>query len=746
MEGKTVQNPRPLSDCWYGKEIGDPFLMRFNGTYYLYASGARMPENPGIKCWTSVDLVDFSYAGYVATDPRIDCAYAPEVCYNAGKFYMVTSPYGSGHYLLRADHPLGPFEIISENFGQTIDGSIFIDDDGKSYFYRAGHDGIHVHAMPAPDKIALNNTVLAPTFLQHWTEGPMVIKRDGRYFLTNTGNHTCSRGYHVDYFVSHDGPDKGYFAMKEQQLLLETRDDFHTLGHSSSCLGPDLGSHYICYHKNILDAHNRPDHRSMNIDRLFFNGDRMYTNACWWEQKAPRGADCERRGREGLIPEGEGLVLPNMTEDAYIAEINFTLLGDKAKCFFSRRAGHGARLTVHRQGDWALKISDARGERATTGRFCSAIDPNALMTLRISLQQGVLTLWMNQLEIFRQETALSSGLVGISGDAEIGYMAFTNAKKSALDGQADKMIPGTWDAVHCLETDIQCAEGETGCEGLCAEKGRLYHYPVNVWKQGKYHCQISMRAQRDAVLLKINGTPFIAQATHAADEQGMEKRYVGEVTLEKGQQVLSLEVQDACVTDRIYFLEADDFAPASVIENGQDVTAGALHIIGHKAQRSMLKKATGFTAAEGYGEGYFGGNWRDVQVCAVLHVAPTSPDAKASIYLRSRCESWHQYQVHAGRIAYGVRVEKGKISLVKQCYDEKILATAALELPAVSTLTLLCRVRGSQISVLRETEVGTQLLLCVTDPRALACGRIGLDARGDGIGFVSLSISAPSRD
>ncbi|MBE5786168.1 MAG: hypothetical protein E7324_01355 [Clostridiales bacterium] len=745
MNHRYISNPHEeLTDLWHGKELGDPFMMRFDGKIYLYPSGAHMPEkeNIGIKCWVTEDMVNFTYCGYVATDPRINCAYAPEVCYNAGKFYMVTSPYGSGHYLLRSDSPLGPFEIISENFGHTIDGSIFVDDDGNSYFYRAGHEGIHVHQMSAPDQIELKNRILDVTFLKHWTEGPMVIKRDGRYFLTNTGNHTCSKGYHVDYFVSHEGPDRGYKAMKEQQLLLETRDEYHTLGHSSSCIGPDMDTYYIAYHKNVLNEWNRPDHRSLNIDRLYFNGDRMYTNATWWPQETPVLPICTSRDGEGLIGEEKGLFLPEMAGDTYTTEISITLEKEQGGAYFSLAGEKGACFMMDRQGDWQCRILDAQGEKHYEGHLCKAIDPAALNTLRVSLRKGNLVLYMNGLEILRTMTALSGGKIGVTHGVKPGFIGFSHVAQGSHEGMARKAVPGAWDAIHCLEADVLSEEGELGCAGLSLEKGKCYHYPVSVWKTGKYHMLITMKARREAVTLQVNGKEMCAQPVHTADDQGMEKRYLGVVELTEGDGEIALRAQDDCVIDRIYFQEADDFAPAQVIAGGKDVTEGGLNVIGHKARLSMIPKVTGFTCAEGYGEGYFGGNWRDYQVKAVLHMDPATRDATAGIALRSRRESWHQHQVAAGRIAYVVMVKDGLITLSKQCYDEKVLATAAFEMAYPHALAIICQVEGSEIRVWQETDLGRRLMIHYTDPMALPCGRIGIAAAGDGIGFESLIVEA----
>ena len=119
-------------------DYADPFVLRYNGTYYLYAT------NPDLRVFTSQNLLDWKEAG-PAIDPDTFpglVPFAPEVVYWNGWFYMYTSPSGFGHYILRSDSPTGPFEKISGNEGHDIDGSVFIDDDGTWYFYWAGDEGI----------------------------------------------------------------------------------------------------------------------------------------------------------------------------------------------------------------------------------------------------------------------------------------------------------------------------------------------------------------------------------------------------------------------------------------------------------------------------------------------------------------------------------------------------------------------------------------------------------------------------
>ena len=736
---KQFMNPRPLPQLWYDGEIGDPFMMRFDGRYYLYCSTPGREK--GIKCWTSDDMIDFEYRGFVADDPRVAGAYAPEVAYIAGKFYMVTSPRGSGHYLLKADSPLGPFRVISDNLGVGIDGSIFVDDDGKSYFYRASAQGIRVHDMPTPDEIDVHSRVIEASYLHHWTEGPMVIKRDGRYFLTNTGNHVLSRGYHVDYFVSHQGPDRGYYALEEQQLLLETRDEYHALGHSSSCLGPDMDTYYIIYHKNILDEYNRPKHRSMCMDRLQFNGDRMYTAACWWPQTPPRQPVCACRNGAGMMDlPGGGRALPLPAGGTYTSEVCGVITGGKGVVHFSQNDAGCLSLCIGKDGRWQATYPDEGVEKLLSGRLVSAIDPEAHLSVKCAMREGQCRLYVNGLTIAEIRTSLGGGVISAQG-MDISFAAFSDVAQGSGQSVDEKTIPGAFDAVHAQET-VKTREGEKGCLAADCETGQTLTFPVNVEKAGQYHLAVTMKASEEALRLTVNGQEVSAPASGVCDRQGMERRYLGRITLSSGSSQLRICVGCRAVIDRIYLVGTEDFVPMTVVEDCRDVSQGALFVIGHKQKESMLTKFSGYTCAENDGEGYFGGVWHDYQVRAKIFMDPCSVDAGACVFLRSNKESWYPHQVRAGRHAYCVRITPGRIELVKQAYDEKPLAWAVLDMALPGTLELICRVQGNTVSVFRRCGNAEILLLTCTDPLTLPWGRVGIQATGDGIGFTSISVEA----
>jgi len=104
----------------------------------------------------------WTYEGLCTTVSLTEGVYAPEVVYWNGTFYMYTSPGGSGHYVLTSTSPTGPFTSATGNLEHSIDGSVFIDDNGSWYFYHAGSDGIHGHTMSSPTSIG-SDVVLSGT-------------------------------------------------------------------------------------------------------------------------------------------------------------------------------------------------------------------------------------------------------------------------------------------------------------------------------------------------------------------------------------------------------------------------------------------------------------------------------------------------------------------------------------------------------------------------------------------------------
>ena len=121
-------NPTKLSSTDPVKAyFSDPFIMRYDGSYYLYSSGTN---NKPVWVHKSDDLINWDIGREALSAEVLPSgtneggayqeicmsAYAPEVVYCNGLFVMVTSPGGMGHYIYTSESPLGPFEQASENF------------------------------------------------------------------------------------------------------------------------------------------------------------------------------------------------------------------------------------------------------------------------------------------------------------------------------------------------------------------------------------------------------------------------------------------------------------------------------------------------------------------------------------------------------------------------------------------------------------------------------------------------------
>ena len=71
-EKKEMGLSNPISsveeDTWYDYGTGDPYVMRYNGKYYLYMS--TRDTEVGVKCFNSQNLVNWEYEG-LCTEERV---------------------------------------------------------------------------------------------------------------------------------------------------------------------------------------------------------------------------------------------------------------------------------------------------------------------------------------------------------------------------------------------------------------------------------------------------------------------------------------------------------------------------------------------------------------------------------------------------------------------------------------------------------------------------------------------------
>lgn len=722
-------------------QCGDPFIMRFDGWYYLYCSS----HGREVKCWKSEDLVNFNYVGCVCSLPEIDGAYAPEVCYTHGKFYMITSPKGSGHYLLEASSPAGQFELVSENFGLLIDGSFFIDDDGKEYLLRAGHDGIVIHDMKKPNFPVISGSTIPQSWLKHWTEGPMLIKRGNRYFLTYTGNHLLSRGYRIAFSVSETSPKHGYTNLRNNTLLLEVGEEFHALGHSSSVLGPDMDSYFIAYHS--FDFRADKPFRSLNIDRLFFNEARMYTNATWWEQPMPQLPEFYCRNGEKLVNAellGKQFLITPEIKGIFTAEFN---INPKNKSVIII-AGIGSCtlliFSVTVDGHYELSKNTNVGESTILLKDNLPINVslNANLSIRMAYTKGNLfRVWLNGMFMGELVTALNFGALGIWSEAceKPGFVGYSFISEGEGDFTAVKSVPGRFDAIHTVSKDYQVEsflEHGLKINGVRCNKATELTYNINVKEKSLYTVLMRVSNIIDTCTININSVGLMGESCCALDSDGFEIINMGTIELEAGIQTLLIDsiTQEAFI-DYFEIVPYKKVTNMILIKNGQRVY-GPLQIMGHKNMQSMLHKYSGFTCAENHGMAYAGeSGWTDYSIHAVMNIDPAT-NGNCSIFLRVTKESWFHAQVAASLFAYRIKVNSDGISLSRCFYDELELASYRLSHSVPTKVTLDIMIRGGEINIL----IDQKQKLVYIDPEQFGYGKIGIESMWEGYGFETLEV------
>ncbi|MCJ7842891.1 carbohydrate-binding protein [Lederbergia sp. NSJ-179] len=555
----AYSNPFDLSDSWewdngdfYGE--GDPYILKYNGTYYLYVS--TVDDKSGVKAWTSEDLINWEYAGLVTEEPSTKAAYAPEVTYWNGAFYMYTSPGGNGHYVYKSTSPLGPFVKQTENLGMGIDGHVFIDDDGQWYFYGTGSNNIRAYKMEDP--YTFGSAIDTGAEMSGWTEAPTVFKRHGQYYMTYVGNHVWSKAYRINYATS-DSPMKNFKEKPLQNpILLKTEGENVGLGHNGIVRGPDLDSEYIVYH-----SHANPG-RYMNMDRIAWNGEKMTVlGPTTFEQENPGLPDFSDRFKRKDIgakwSEVNGgawslhdqsleqksnndtiwhrLVTTYETENDYTAEFNMTLMnkgeGDNPR--------YGTVFSYQDEDNYGVAVLSLKENKLETNFFVDGVeqgwekaelptdfDFEQLHQIRVEKEESKFTIFVDGMhKQTRNVHSLNGGKIGYTTSnvhASFGYIATSNKVNGSNVFDFHKPLPGKIEAVHYnsggegtgyhqidrelnhtyREDEVDIRPNSEGGYRVNLAKKEWLHYNVNVDEEGKYSINLRIATEKSGVKLRLS--------------------------------------------------------------------------------------------------------------------------------------------------------------------------------------------------------------------------------------------------
>lgn len=299
MNPPTIpQSPDPTarSNIQYQNPVwphyfADPFVLRHDGSYYAYGTGAEPVEMDGraFPLLRSNDLVQWEYVGGAVRPIKGATAYwAPEVAENAGKFYLYFSAaFGGsdeshGLRVATADSPTGPFSdldrLLLPEQGFSIDPHPFRDPETEKWYLFFATDytadephGTGLAVVPLKDDLLTVSGPVRPVVRasQDWhiyerdrnykgqvwrrwntVEGPFVLFHDNRYWCLYSGGRWSSENYGVGVAVADHplGPWLDESAVHGPVVLKGMPDQTVGPGHNSVTIAPDGKTLVFVYH------------------------------------------------------------------------------------------------------------------------------------------------------------------------------------------------------------------------------------------------------------------------------------------------------------------------------------------------------------------------------------------------------------------------------------------------------------------------------------------------------------------
>ena len=294
----TYQNPV------YRHSFPDPFVLRYGGEYYAYATGSD--EDGIFRILMSDNLVNWRDAGHAIALPQAPAMHywAPEVIYAEGKFYLY---YSVGNEILMelrvavSESATGPFmdagvKLTEQDF--AIDPHVFIDHRGTRWMFYATDFLAHTHigtgtvidrmvnwfkleGKPRPvTRAKFDWQIYDPARKEkggvrwHTVEGPAVIGRKGVYFEMFSGGNWKEPTYGVSFAVTDDLNTRDEWIQSADGTnvlpIIRTSSEVVGPGHNSIVRGPNGRELYCVYHR-WTDAG-----RVMAIDRMDIVSRRIY--------------------------------------------------------------------------------------------------------------------------------------------------------------------------------------------------------------------------------------------------------------------------------------------------------------------------------------------------------------------------------------------------------------------------------------------------------------------------------------
>ena len=285
----TICNPVNLSyrfclDKPSRREAADPTMVTYKNEYYLFAS-----KSGGY--FHSTDLIHWDL---ITTDDLPLEDYAPTAVVMNDTLYFMASAGAPITIYKTADPKSGDWMVATANFpiGMT-DPDLFVDDDGKLYFYYGCSNRLPIYGVeldtktlnPIGESLALFNSNKKEygweragdynqTNPNPWIEGSWMTKHDGKYYLQYAGPGTEFKSYCDGVYVS-DNP-LGPFTLADNNPFSSKPEGFVAAAGHSSTFQDIYGNYWHISTMTISQKHMFE--RRLGLFPTFFDNDgELYT-------------------------------------------------------------------------------------------------------------------------------------------------------------------------------------------------------------------------------------------------------------------------------------------------------------------------------------------------------------------------------------------------------------------------------------------------------------------------------------
>ena len=557
-----------LDNQWDNYGVSSPYIMKFNGYYYLYSSTTSNTSENGVRAWKSRDLLNWAPVsteglkpGYViaTTCGESAKARAPEVYYYNGNFYMYESyNEGTGHFVLKSSSPEGPFTALSKAVvDNKKDGTVVMGKNENPYFFTASKGAINISTMQGMEAIIDTNLSVSGTEVDSkiYAESPAVFDQNGKYYLLYSTGYDTLTGYHVNYAVSdgweNETPSDVALSFRKGQdnLLLNTNTEqgFVGLGHPSVVLGPNLDSHYIVYDSINSATYNN---HSLNIDRLLVDNDLVTTKHNRFNSIKPELPTFSTDDKSGLKKYLNYYLSPTATENTFSVEYNFVSAQNAELVFSFADINNYTYIKVDMNSGLKLcqkvnGVARVLKELDFYNYFLNE-DHHSIM---VNYRDGKLDLhFENSLKISQFEVELSGGKIGYlaSNELEIRYTCFSNVAGGLSDQKEFKQAASDIPSLLYIEDDNNISESvvegdnthlTTNHKHLSLKHNEYARYNVNFNKDANYGIEflVSSKLQEKKVIVEIDDQEnIVLELPHVNTTEKFMKVKVGDIFIKKG--------------------------------------------------------------------------------------------------------------------------------------------------------------------------------------------------------------------